>query len=1535
MNNSLIKPSNNTNNINDNNKNLISKNKTKIKIEPNNINIMESKIKKKQEKEKRQKSVMEIILLLGELRNRKIISEAVFYKYQKILNARAINKLQDAIEELTKMKNLKSKIEESGKQFKKISIHSKVNKRQTIYELIDNTRTEKLKQKKGKIDKYIFIDVFLTGYEDNEPAQKGEQKIKTYNDLKESEQVKTITKTKYYKPVEDTAPIVQFKKESNEDFKKRKHLILNKRAKQGIYRKYVHIKIPSYIIEDNLFNIELNKSYNGEFSKYTKMDQFTYKELNKKPMEIREPNKIEPLEEYNNTINPIEAQQKFINFINVISLCSCDSNFREKMSVIFYKPVKSVYLRAGEKIDESKYMGQWGGDEDGVIGKEGYLSAVHIEETKLLQSDITIKRFFSKYIDNYFNDKAEKFSELIKPGERDIHNEKNQCMINCILNQYEEYFKNKNTKMDRTKILEIIDKKELIYKSETPLSINDIKPFFEKYKIGYIFLDCDETVICHYKGRGNAALFVCIIKNYHCYLVNNSCKKNSISHILSYQEKQEIEGDIYEENYNISDKFNTKMFEKNDEKIQHYMIKENDDIIPIIKNIVKDNQKIIKSNKEEKKQIYIIHHKDDLTKLAIDMKNLNYEPKISINKSKCICSISFSVNITKNYKINILIKTQQLNTNEIEINDVIINEEEIYNKYYEQNKIISSKILIKENLSYYNPDDEIIESQYKITAVNCYFEEPRHGLKTFEFDKNKCYMSLLMKIKKIPVFGQFDKFEEYKNNEPIEDLNYYVIKMIKKRTSTLILMNNTYTRLYGFLLKNIPTGDYKIIYVKKPSNIIEVFFEKYINDLLQSKITDDKKKDMEYKKFIVNSITGMLEKKRNTKNEAILFTTAQEATEYEKRRGGVIRELIDYKKLNLFREDSDSEDDDEDQEYINIKIDEDEELKLKKYNGYLWCKEHTNELKNGFKYIKELIYDLNKLEVNNNYNKMINNNIEVIALKTDALYVYEKDVNKIQSLFKITEKIGDYKITEKEINLNFISKLDKNDNELITLKNVKRTIYEEDENDNVDMAQYITNNTIIHGERGGCGKSYTTLMYCKNNNKKLLMIMPYNTQCLKFKREMINKGIQGDAITIDKLFGLIVNNEDEYKNYNVNEYDVICFDEIYSNDFNKINKIYEFINKHLDKIIIASGDVNQLEFIGAKPNNIKDVNDYFKNNVIRYIFKNEVYLKKNWRIDNEEDKKTIKLIMKDINDGMDIIDVIKKYNFKTVSKYEDITTRRNIGYYTRTNQKIGEILHKKFKEGKERYYKGLSLICRKDINGIMSDKLEEKIGSKEYKIKNIKESGLIIVDELEMKIKTDKFKVNNEYLIVDIDNENVILRNCINNQDLIILKEYLVNFNFKYTSTAHQNQGDEIDEEYTILDCTCPYISKKWINVCIGRCKRLKDITFFIEDDKINNVNKERCKFNYLTEKIKGYKQQDKKAERIEKQNEDYVDVEFIRQLMRECNNKCDICNVNYYFTINDGIMNSNLTVQRHNNKKPHIKTNCSLLCLNCNRKLK
>jgi hypothetical protein len=840
-------------------------------------------------------------------------------------------------------------------------------------------------------------------------------------------------------------------------------------------------------------------------------------------------------------------------------------------------------------------------------------------------------------------------------------------------------------------------------------------------------------------------------------------------------------------------------------------------------------------------------------------------------------------------------------------------------------------------MSYYNDKFYNLDEFYKIGPLSCYFDENYKNNFYNAVDKNKCYSYSLTLINYIPVYGYFDNWQIY-NNEDINDYYLYIVESLKDDNINNLLFNKKYNRCFGYLLNNIKDNiKYKIIYYKKPSNLYNVNFKNKINNLYKIKFfDDDENNDKFIIKFLINSLIGNLEKKRNKKTFSIIFNDYKKARAYAKIFNIKVHPINNINNNYYYTKVIKYLDEYNDINENNLKVvnETTHTTRSENNNKNLYIVSHEKEkiIKEGFKPLKELIYNISHVLLYNMYMKLIYNNIKPLGVKTDAIIIKE-DYEKVKNIIKIDNNLKNYKFEKNKV-------LCKTNN--IKIDNELLDIYNNDDNYIILKNEYDDNeiknilddkkNLIIIADTPGAGKTQLYINYTKNNNLNALFITPFNNLCQK----LIKKNIR--AITINEFFKLGFNGEDSNKTYNLNNIDVVIFDEVFLYNLNTLKLIDKLIiyNKDNNIKFYSTGDHLQNEPINLNLNNVDDVNEYLKK-AIYSIYDNKIILKVNKRLDNEEDKiKLLKLkevIFNDDTNYKNIIDKLRLLDIKIINDYNLIETKNNITYFNKRADKINKIIHDKYNNHDEYYYIGLKLKLRKHfiINNIKNED-----------IKNIKDNIFKIDINYIHKNKNYEYVenirlfINYVYKIVEKHDNYYLLIDNINK--CFIIDEEIINkyLSLNYSSTCYSLQGDTLLNKYlTIFDINTPYINKRFIYTALTRTNNLKYIQIF-EHSKSELKILNSCKIKqYLINKINKYKEIDIINNRPIEEDK-FISIEWIIKtydniLNDKFNLFCYNCNDRYYFYNNDGVISSNISFDRINNSHAHHIDNINILCKFCN----
>ena len=123
---------------------------------------------------------------------------------------------------------------------------------------------------------------------------------------------------------------------------------------------------------------------------------------------------------------------------------------------------------------------------------------------------------------------------------------------------------------------------------------------------------------------------------------------------------------------------------------------------------------------------------------------------------------------------------------------------------------------------------------------------------------------------------------------------------------------------------------------------------------------------------------------------------------------------------------------------------------------------------------------------------------------------------------------------------------------------------------------------------------------------------------------------------------------------------------------NYLCKIYNFMN-NTDKKIFATGDMDQLQPFGFQLNNVPDIKQYLTR-IFNIMFPNQIILEHNKGEKTEKHPLLLKKIKQYIfNLNIDVATTMKKY-FRTIYRYLELKTNKNISFFNFRAEKINKII---------------------------------------------------------------------------------------------------------------------------------------------------------------------------------------------------------------------------------------------------------------------
>ena len=661
------------------------------------------------------------------------------------------------------------------------------------------------------------------------------------------------------------------------------------------------------------------------------------------------------------------------------------------------------------------------------------------------------------------------------------------------------------------------------------------------------------------------------------------------------------------------------------------------------------------------------------------------------------------------------------------------------------------------------------------------------------------------------------------------------------------------------------------MYYKKPSNLIKSNSKSLVKNVHNSKLSID------LKKFIVNKNLGLIEKKKNKKSICKAFKNSSELLYYkEKFPNGQIYSINEEETIIT-----------EDISPLDINPSPTISLKKKiKDTLHILCVSKEENLTYGFLPIKELIYDIRDLKNYKTYKKLTDAKIKVFGIKTDSLMIADtpKNVKILKEAFDLSDKIGNHKIERNKFLIN--SEIKCNDNELPKINRIN--IREHNINNEYDNQELLSimkdKNIFVKGILPGVGKTSA----CKNYENPLF-VSPYNKLCQDLRKSGYN------AITLNKLVGQGIDEHMKFKKYDTSSYHCIVFDEMLLYNPHQLYSIQIYIEQNNDKRYLCTGDIDQRKPFNFGCNNVDNQNEY-QLFCVSQMFPDQITLKINKRLKHDKDKvRLIKLKEDILNITKNPIEIFKKHGMKIINKMKDVDTTNNICLFNFRCDQVNKHVSKNTIK-KDGFYEGMEVVCKSH-----------------YKSKNI------------------RLYVNYHYTIKSIKKNEIIIHEQLDNNDISLpYKVFNKHFKMPYANTCDSVQGLSIDNKITIFDCNTPYVDRYFIWTALTRSTDLNNLQIF-EHSKEEVMSLKRSWVRlYFNKKIQGYKQQDKKNGR-QHNSDDYIDPEWFK-LQYRTNKKCPLCNVTFEVSIlEDNKVTCNITADRIDNNKPHIKSNCKLACVSCN----
>jgi hypothetical protein len=470
------------------------------------------------------------------------------------------------------------------------------------------------------------------------------------------------------------------------------------------------------------------------------------------------------------------------------------------------------------------------------------------------------------------------------------------------------------------------------------------------------------------------------------------------------------------------------------------------------------------------------------------------------------------------------------------------------------------------------------------------------------------------------------------------------------------------------------------------------------------------------------------------------------------------------------------------------------------------------------------------------------------------------------------------------------------------LKDEKKTMNKDDPNrwsEVDDILDYdpLEESGFVHIDATvpGAGKTYMIEEYCKRTYKKerVLFITPWNALASDIRKKLLQ------AMTLHNLCGKRVEYETveeimNKKKFNVTDYDHIHFDEICLYSPKELIWIYEFIlyDKKDHTMITSTGDVGQLGAVNCGEfHTPKD--DWYKM-AIDTMFSKSILLQISKRLTNENEKERMYKMCNDLKDEFKSIGQILEEAKLPQMHFSELTAEDfqypHITALQDTSAKVDNLA---------------STLLNKPNNGNYEIG-EELVGVKSYGCKGgkrISSSDSYIVEKIEE--KETKGKETKEKLLHLMASDGTP-------RILPVLKAIEV-LRRAYSRTCHSTQGMSLGDKIYVHDISSFMVNHCWVRTAITRCSTLNIV--IVNGSKMNMPTTSK-----IEKKIKEHEEYDRKFKYDEK---DYITPDWVKERLKKQRFQC--WNSTCRKPIDDC-----WSIDRINNSKPHIKTNCALCCQKC-----
>jgi hypothetical protein len=794
------------------------------------------------------------------------------------------------------------------------------------------------------------------------------------------------------------------------------------------------------------------------------------------------------------------------------------------------------------------------------------------------------------------------------------------------------------------------------------------------------------------------------------------------------------------------------------------------------------------------------------------------------------------------------------------------------------------RLFQREWKSVYNDSVFALLNNYKPSPLAMAFQaNEKSNQRCIKWDFTKFYTGILINhIKHFPSINGFDDFQKYQG-EGLEDTCIY---MVRKLGDDVGYIMKRFALTYGVNLKQYQAG-YEILQVLKPSHLTINHISRFTQKIFKDRKLAPKEGEEDFRKWVLNSCIGTLSKSNSKACRGVLLTDLDEASHFVNEQGGGVRRIIP----GVVEEGAEEEQD------TGLYVHYNETVK-KLRDGFLPMGHLIVDT--GARLLMDLKADLESVGLVSLYSAVDcictdhdETKMRIFQHKFADKYFYGTHGDEWSKIGSLKVEVCDTTNIRKKVGCVL-------ENACLepAEKQPGQEIFVEDEY-NLGPVVEARNRLAFEGILPGTGKTYAAKEYAREH--KTLFVVPNNQK----RSELIMEGF--DAVTVDTLLGFRMGDGDEFEQdkerkslvirpdedpVNIFEYKVICFDELLLNNIDHLWAIDVFCRKHEGKFkFLFNYDVYQNQPVGERLDAVKNLRQY-KLDIVRKMAGSYVILRRMKRFDcSEEERPKVQAFFERLlgfvqaNDKQGLIDFCLQ-NGKSINYIQDIKTGLNIAYMNHTCRKVNDIIHplKEWGVGETVIYSSRQSFVR--------------VGN-----------------------RTHRFYKNDRYDTIRTTEKTLELRHVLGKTFELPISIVKSHFKLPFCMTGHSSQGFTISDDYTIV-LDAPYlIDCEWLYTAITRCKRWEQITFCF--NKQHAKDTERAIWREFEYQISGHIQSDLEAGRLIDSMDEYVDADWC---MEQIKSTCGICAGEYDLHGQDAF-----SIDRINNDVAHIKSNCRVICRNCN----